>query len=186
MNPETEVVLNMDQIRVDPTWALRVPASLAVRRQVLAFSLVDEHVCVAMANPRDGSAVQPLQQHVQHPLKLYTAEPSSLRKALDRIYGHSADSNRGPGGSPRDGESDDAVGLCEELLSAALLRQASDVHLDPSRDQLLVRLRVDGVLEDYRPLPIALHASIVSRFKVMAGMEIAERRSPQDGRFTHS
>ncbi|MGE0433952.1 MAG: GspE/PulE family protein [Planctomycetota bacterium] len=58
------------------------------------------------------------------------------------------------------------------------------MHLDPDRESLVARLRVDGVLEHYRRLPIALHPEVVSRFKVQAGMDIAERRAPQDGRFT--
>jgi type IV pilus assembly protein PilB len=71
------------------------------------------------------------------------------------------------------------------LLHAAIVRQASDVHLDPSEDGITVRFRVDGRLERYRRLPIAVHNGIVGRYKVLAGMDIAEKRAPQDGRFTH-
>ncbi|WP_254508045.1 GspE/PulE family protein [Anatilimnocola floriformis] len=186
-----EPLLDMDQVKVDPAWALRVPASLAVRRQLLPFALVQGQVCVACSNQRDASAIQALQRQLQQPLKLYNAEPASLKRALDRIYGNAEAAARmgaAAAGKPRTGdvESEDAVSLCDELLSAALVRQASDVHLNPKADKLQVRFRVDGVLEDYRPLPIALHASMVSRFKVLSGMDISERRSPQDGRFTHT
>lgn len=161
-----------------------MPASLALRRQLLPFALVDGHVCVATANVRDSAAVQAVQRQLQHPVQLYPAEPNSLRRAVERIYGKSdaAQTNRSRG----EADNDDTVGLCEELLSAALVREASDVHLDPKRDRLQVRFRVDGALEDYRPLPLSTHPGIVSRFKVLAGMDIAERRAPQDGRFTHA
>lgn len=183
---ETESILDMDQVRVDPAWAMRVPASLAVRRQILAFALVDDHICVATANPRDASAIQALQRYVQHPLRLYQAEPASLRRALDRIYGAAEAAGRTGTANRNPAEGDDAVALCDELMSAALVRQASDVHIDPSREQVHIRFRVDGVLEDYRPLPISAHLSLISRFKVLASMDIAERRAPQDGRFTHA
>src|SRR5207247_665836 len=73
----------------------------------------------------------------------------------------------------------------DELLHSAILRQASDVHLDPDREGLQVRFRVDGALELYRRLPAALMNAVISRFKVLGGMDIAEKRGPQDGGFKH-
>jgi type II secretory ATPase GspE/PulE/Tfp pilus assembly ATPase PilB-like protein len=77
----------------------------------------------------------------------------------------------------------DIVGLCDELLEKAFERSATDVHIDPEESIVLVQLRVDGELETVRKLPKALHSPVVSRFKVLANMDIAERRLPQDGRF---
>jgi type IV pilus assembly protein PilB len=176
-----KAILSMDDVKIDPALALRVPAALAVRRQVLPFALVDEQVCVACVDQVDSSVLQALNRHLQKPVKLYPAEPDSLRRALDRIHGSSDRSSRGRS----DGEGDSAVTTCQELLSAALLREASDLHIDPEQDRLRVRLRVDGVLEDYRPLPMSAHAGVISRFKVLASMDIAEKRAPQDGRFRH-
>ena len=83
-----------------------------------------------------------------------------------------------------DGEG--AVGICDELLHAAVVRQASDIHLDPDEKETIVRLRVDGVLEQHRTLPAAIHGGVISRLKVQSGLDIAEKRAPQDGRFTHT
>jgi general secretion pathway protein E len=77
------------------------------------------------------------------------------------------------------------VALCDELLYAAMVREASDIHIDPGESSVLVRFRVDGVLEPYRQLPTPALIGVISRFKVLGGMDIAEKRSPQDGRFTH-
>ena len=180
--------LNMDEVKVDPAWAMRAPASLAIRRQVLPFACVDDHVCVACVNDKDAAALQALNRHLQKPVTLFLAEPDSLKRALDRIYS-GADSGRGQAQSRAamalEGESETAVMLCNELLHAAVLRQASDLHIDPGPKELKVRLRVDGVLEDYRPLPISAHPAIVSRFKVLGNMDIAEKRAPQDGRFRY-
>ncbi|MEQ8847787.1 ATPase, T2SS/T4P/T4SS family [Botrimarina sp.] len=73
--------------------------------------------------------------------------------------------------------------VCQELLELAFERGASDIHVDPEENVLLLQLRVDGSLEPCRKLAKKHHPSIVSRFKVMAGMDIAERREAQDGRF---
>jgi type II secretory ATPase GspE/PulE/Tfp pilus assembly ATPase PilB-like protein len=65
------------------------------------------------------------------------------------------------------------------------MRQASDIHIDPMKDAVRIRFRVDGVLDEYRQLPLAAQSGMVSRLKVLAGMDIAEKRAPQDGRFTY-
>lgn len=78
------------------------------------------------------------------------------------------------------------VAVGDEIFHAALIRQATDIHIEPSSIDLRVRLRVDGLLDDYRQFPIAVHQPLLSRLKVMSGMDIAERRAPQDGRFTLS
>ena len=88
-----------------------------------------------------------------------------------------ADAARGP-------ESDeDAIGLTDEILRFAVLRGASDIHIEPRRSGLRIRLRVDGELEELRRLPSSRQTGLVSRLKVLCGMDIAEKRAAQDGAF---
>lgn len=72
----------------------------------------------------------------------------------------------------------------DEILSCAITRRASDIHIEPGAEKLAVRLRVDGVLHLLRHLPSALAAPLLARLKVSAGLDIAERRLPQDGQFS--
>jgi len=169
--------LDLASIRVDPAWALRVPADVALRRRALPLCALDGSVVVAFADVGDEAALAAVQRHVDAPILAQQVDAASLTQAIRRIHGEVRPATRV--------EDDDAVAVCNELLRAAWMRQASDVHLCPERDDTLVRLRVDGQLEDYRRFPRAAHAEIVSRCKVLAGMDIAERRAPQDGRFTH-
>ena len=76
-----------------------------------------------------------------------------------------------------------AVHMVSEIIQAALARQASDIHIEPQATDTAVRLRVDGVLRDLRRLPRSMQNSLISRIKILADMDIAERRAPQDGRF---
>ncbi len=190
-------MLDLDQVRIDPGCALQIPPSLAVRRQVLPFAVVDGHVYVACRNVDDRHAFQAIERTLQLPVRPQLAEPESLRRALERLFGDGS----GPAGGAAvparagrpadrrraaDGESEDAVSLGEDLLRSAAIRQASDVHIDPSKDSVRIRFRVDGALEEYRHLPLAALSGMVSRLKVLAGMDIAEKRAPQDGRFTYS
>jgi type IV pilus assembly protein PilB len=194
MNELPTELLDMDGVRVDPACALKVPAALALRRQILPFATVGGKVYVACADISDRSALEAVERSVRLPLCPQLADPSSLRRALNRVFGSGATGVPAPlsprlrgadAGAAADADSEGTVAVCDELMHAAIIRQASDIHIDPEEKQMLVRLRVDGVLERYRTLPSAAHNGVLSRFKVLGGMDIAEKRAPQDGHFTH-
>ncbi len=93
-------------------------------------------------------------------------------------------------GSSGDGQAEvaelaDSVALCNELLEIAYRRRASDLHIDPEENIVLIQIRVDGQLETVRKLPKSFHAPVLGRFKVLARMDISERRMPQDGQFVY-
>ena len=86
-----------------------------------------------------------------------------------------------PGARPLEPIGGDAVVLVNELVRLAVAQRASDIHLEPKHDMMHVRLRVDGTLVDVQPIALAVALHVVSRVKVLAKMDIAERRLPQDG-----
>jgi type II secretory ATPase GspE/PulE/Tfp pilus assembly ATPase PilB-like protein len=146
---------------------------------------------VACQDLQDRSALEAVERSVRLPICPQTADPASLRRALNRIFGNAA-----AGGAPTvrrgsdaaaagDPDNEGAMALCDELMHVAMVRQASDIHIDPEEKHVQVRLRVDGVLERFRMLPNAALSGLISRFKVLGGMDIAEKRAPQDGRFTY-
>lgn len=187
-------LLDMDQVKIDPAWALRIPANLATRRQVLPFTQQDGLVLIACKDPDDEQSIQAVRRYVSDPVQIIPTEPNSLFQAIQRIFhdtvrwnGNQSDPVRIQfTGTQIDPDSDNIVALGDEIFHAALIRQATDIHIEPNSSDLRIRLRVDGVLDEYRQLPISAHNPLVSRLKVMSGMDIAERRAPQDGRFTLS
>jgi type IV pilus assembly protein PilB len=183
--PEGEA-LDLDRIRIDPAWALKVPATLALRRQVLPFAAEGKTLYVACADPGDQVALEAVERATGLKVLARRAEPESLRRALQRVYPDAASrpSTAVPALGKPGGDDDDAVAASEDVLRAAMLRQASDIHLEPAREGLRIRFRVDGVLEEYKRLPPARQAGILSRFKVLGGLDIAEKRAAQDGGFT--
>ena len=168
----TPKLLDMDQVRIDPAWALRVPASLALRRLVLPIACVENEVFVACGDNTDITALQAVERFVGMPVQARQADIPALKRALQRVFGNSQGA-RGSDGSPiiaRGGDprlagdsEPDAVALCDELLYAAVVREASDIHLDPCEEGATVRFRVDGVLERYRPLGPAILTGIIKR-----------------------
>ena len=164
----------------------RVPESLMVRQMVLPIAQEHDGVRVATAHPDDGQTIETLRRVLGQPIHLAVADPESLlstiRRALAEARPGVAGVVPGPAAVPID-----AIAALDRLLKEAFLRRASDIHLEPQEDRLRVRLRVDGRLREY---PAGLGpeegSSLVSRVKVLAGLDIAEQRAPQDGGFSHA
>jgi type IV pilus assembly protein PilB len=111
-----------------------------------------------------------------------------LDLALARTYGGGRVALAGPlvTGPERSepvGREQDTTAFVQEILETACGRRASDIHIEPDEEFLRVRLRVDGVLRELSRKPLAMHGPVVSRIKILADLDIAERRLPQDGRF---
>lgn len=185
MSTAAPLAVDLDQVRIDPAWALRIPVSLALRRRVLPFAMLKKQVYVACTDLNDMASLEAVARFTGCQAVPVRVEGDALQRALSRVYGDGRGRTAAARTEASDAQPDDAVALGEELLRAAVMRQASDIHIDPCRDDLRIRLRVDGVLEEYRRLPASIHAALSSRIKVMSGMDIAERRAPQDGAFTY-
>ena len=155
-------------------------------------------VTVATADPTDPLLLDELQQTLPLTIRLCVAPAPAILEAIERAYGASTALQKiveGMGAADRQGDPEDDVGhlrdmafeapvvrLVNLLLEGALAADASDIHIEPFEDSLRVRYRVDGLLYDQEAPPRRLQAALTSRIKIMAEMNIAERRLPQDGR----
>ena len=155
-----------------------------------------EGVTLAMADPTDEYTIKAVRLAAGRPVLPWAAVPSELAAALDRLYGLGEGAlSRGRGGAAAPVAPDDVKRLSDLasdepviryvnwLVAHAAATRASDIHIEANPDRIAQRLRVDGMLRDIDPPPPGLHENIVSRIKIMAGLNIAERRLPQDGRF---
>jgi type IV pilus assembly protein PilB len=180
--PEGEL-LNTENLRIDPNLALRVPANLALRRLMLAFATAEKKVLVACADPTDRAGLDAMERYLNMPVIARRADAETLRRTLHRVYPDPQAPALRPGSASRVEADDDSIALTDEILRFAVLRQASDIHIEPRRDGVRIRLRVDGQLEELRRLPLGRLTGLVSRLKVQCGMDIAEKRAAQDGSF---
>ena len=153
---------------------------------------------VAVADPSEPGLVDKLRDQLHQPAKLYVAGLSDVRRAIDvaykatnkagehiRAFEARAQARRAeqviePVGQQVD-ENAPVVQVVNLLLSQAVTERASDVHIEPMDDRVRIRNRVDGALHEVLQLPVSMGPALVSRIKVMANMNIVERRRPQDG-----
>jgi general secretion pathway protein E len=168
-------------------------------RQARVVPLVDdaERAVVAVADPLDSFVIDALRLATERPIELRIATPAQIEAALDRLYGD-ANAIEVLAGDARDAAAGQAdadverlrdqaseapvIRLVNLLIERAVEQGASDVHLEPFEGRLRVRYRVDGVLREVEAPPARLTQAVISRVKIMALLNIAERRLPQDGR----
>jgi len=161
------------------------------------ISLEGNQLTVATANPNNRLLVDELRQVLGFQIKLCVAPPAAILEAIERTYGASTALQKiveGMGGEGEGHEEEDVtqlrdmafeapvVRLVNLLIEEAVTAEASDIHIEPSEDNLRVRYRIDGILYDLEAPPRRLQAAVTSRIKLMAELNIAERRLPQDGR----
>lgn len=182
---------------VDTDTVRLIPPAMA--RRIMAVPLYRDRdvVVVAMADPLDIFGLDDLRRTIGRDVRQVVATRSDILRAIDRYYGigtaiEAAAKDFAEGGEDEKtevelpaGAADDApvVKLVSMLISQAIMDRASDIHIDPEGNVIKVRFRVDGVLREARSFPREMHAPIVSRIKILANMDIAEKRIPQDGRF---
>jgi general secretion pathway protein E len=175
--------LNLDDISIHPSVALRLPAYVAWQRLALPCSIVHGKLQVAVGVPPNPELEEALTRHLGEEISLFSADPESIRRQLRQIHPQQQrTAYQQPG---RDLDGDETIRISDEVIRLAILRGASDIHLDPRPDGLHIRLRIDGILELERIVPLALQPALLSRLKVLAGMDIAEKRAAQDGRIRH-
>lgn len=142
---------------------------------------------MAMADPLDTDAIRSIGMLVGKPVSVRVAVPADLERALDRLYGaaRSTTSQAVPGPRREEDATSDAPAIraVDDLIARAIGHGASDLHIEPRGDGLRIRYRIDGHLIELGATPEAyLAAMLISRIKVLAELNIAERRLPQDGR----
>ncbi len=161
-------------------------------------SLEGNTLTVATADPSNPLVVDDLRQTLGLQIKLCVAPKEAILAAIERTYGASTALQKiveGMGAGEGEGEREEditqlrdmafeapVVRLVNLLIEEAVAAEASDIHIEPSEDTLRVRYRIDGILYDLEAPPRRLQAAVTSRVKLMAELNIAERRLPQDGR----
>jgi type IV pilus assembly protein PilB len=179
--------LDLTQVAVDPRAAALVQEGFAHDHQVMPVRFLDDNlVQVAIADPANLHTTDELRLALGVNSSLAVADPAALATTIGRTYRLTiAVTDAPPDGFPVDDESiaDGALDLVNALIGKAVNERASDVHIDPQDRALLVRLRIDGVMRENDPIDKRLQAAVSARVKVMAQLDIAEKRMPQDGSF---
>lgn len=202
-------MVDLGDTRIDEDVLKKLPASLARRYRVFPLEIDESEVKLAISDPLDVDVTDNIAQYLRKTVTPFVATPEEIDRAIQTNYGEEDTSEMASFLSSLDVEEEDAQrtaaadGLAIEglqdsaggddgpiiryvqmVISEALKRRASDIHLEPLEKQFRVRYRIDGVLHEVEGPPKRLQPSILSRIKLMANISIAEKRVPQDGRIS--
>ena len=176
-----------------------VPGDVAIKFMALPVSRAGRRLVVAMANPTNIFAIDDIKFITGYDIEPRVASEGALKKAIDRAYdsaGTMADVMKGieeelsvveeeevdPESTLSAADEAPIVKLVNSLIADAVRKGASDIHIEPYEKSMRVRFRIDGVMQEMMAPPFKFKAAIISRLKIMAELDIAERRVPQDGR----
>lgn len=186
--------IELGGIKIDPKVLNRIPERVAKQYQAVLFEASPEGVKLAMADPGDLPAVDFLQKLLGKNVGIYIATTSDILRVLN-LYKGELDTELTKV-IPEDEKSKEEQVSAEEvaedspvaktanlIIDYAIKAGASDIHIEPHEDNVVIRYRVDGILKEANTLPRNLLSALVSRIKIMANLKIDEHRKPQDGRF---
>jgi type IV pilus assembly protein PilB len=194
-------VVDPDALEIPPEVIDVLPAVLAHKYHIVPVSLARSTLTLAMADPSNLPAINEVKFLTGFDVRAAIAAPASIERALERHYEHNVsygdvltelgtqemevvrtEEDIDLAQLEKATEEAPVVKLVNALLADAVKRRASDIHIEPYEKVLRVRFRIDGVLYEIMQPPVKLKNAMISRIKVMASLDIAERRLPQDGR----
>lgn len=199
--------INLSRITISDDVIKLLPAEVAKRYQLIPISKINDLLTVAMADPLNIFAIDDVKALTHYRLKIVIAAEKDIAQAIEKYYEATARDEIldiiqdvkdmqieviSEDGTKADTDSGTLMRMVEEtpvvkvtnmILAEAIRRKCSDILIEPQPKSLRIRYRVDGMLQEGENPPLSMHEAIVSRIKVMANLNIAEHRLPQDGRF---
>ncbi len=193
--------INLDGREISPTVIELVPESVARENMVIPLSLEDDSLLVAVSDPMAVEVLDKLRFILNRDIKVAIAPVDAIQTSINRHYGQSetesvdsmlqeftetaidfTETEAAEAMVADDDDSAPVIRLVNLVMSEAVSMRASDIHVEPFADRVRIRYRIDGELIERDSPPRRLLGAIVSRIKIMARMDIAEKRRPQDGR----
>ncbi|MDO8880765.1 MAG: ATPase, T2SS/T4P/T4SS family [Coriobacteriia bacterium] len=188
--------VDLQAIDIDPTAATMLSIDLARRHSCLPIKVQDDELIVAMSDPANIFAIDDLRIVTGFAIRVVVASESDLLQAIDRLaamqqnvdqmVGDIEDLSSAMSGRDEDLAADEEAPVAKimnHVVTEAIRQGAGDIYIEPQEHDLRVRYRIDGVCQEILRSPKKIHRQLISRLKIQCGMDIAEKRIPQDGRF---
>ncbi|KKN05941.1 hypothetical protein LCGC14_1082340 [marine sediment metagenome] len=189
--------VDLSEYEINHHAATKISEDLARRYNLVPIDFEEDRLVVAMLDPSNIFAIDDLRIITGNEINVVIATETDIKNAISEIYKletqvddavEGVDSDVGEEGEEEQIEigkekGSPVVKMIDSILVESARQRANDIHIEPQEDGVRIRYRVDGVLHDVTFVPKKMQAAIVSRIKIMAHMDIAERRVPQDGRF---
>ena len=185
--------ISFNDIPIDVEAVKLIPKQLCIKYNLIAYSKANGALKVAMSDPLNYYAIEDIRLLANMPIEISLCEKENISSSIEYFYAEIEAKNVAETARPEieqaniddDNSTDESpvVKLLNSLLIKGYNSNASDIHIEPFEDSTYVRIRIDGMMVDYVKVARSLHSSIIARIKIIANMNIAEKRVPQDGHF---
>ena len=188
--------LELEDFTIDIETLKILKADDARKFKAMPLFIIDETLTVAISDPSDVLAIDEITRATLLDVEPVLSTPSAIERALDSYYGtgelmksgstsEEATAEFKDFGADADAEDVSVVQMVDMIINQAVKTSASDIHIEPREHELRIRYRIDGALQEVFTPPKKLQSAIISRVKILASLDIAETRLPQDGRIQH-
>ena len=190
--------IDLGKVQIPTAMARVLPRTIAKRHNVVPVRLVKDELLLAMEDPLNYVAIEDVRAATRKRVRVGIASAAAVARAIAALYGsegatRAIEEMRGEAALPElpapadesideDLQTAPTVRLVNNIIERAVAERASDIHLEPRGGEIAVRMRIDGMLRNILTVPKELQAPVTARLKVMGGMNVSERRVPQDGR----
>ena len=198
--------IDLSKVNIPTELASVVPKNIAKQYSVVPVRIKKDELYLAMSDPLNFYAIEEVRKAVRKKVVPMVAHSAMVERAIQVLYGNEGAARAieemkreaaGQGSNDAQGQDlsfaanqiDDTVNnaptirLVNSIIERAITERASDIHLEPHESEMVVRMRIDGLMRTILNVPKDLQSSVISRIKIMSGLDISERRIPQDGRF---
>ncbi len=198
--------VDLSKINIPTELASVVPKNIAKQYSVVPVRVKKDELYLAMSDPLNFYAIEEVRKAVRKKVVPMVAHSASVERAIQVLYGNEGAAKaieemkrEAAAGSQNDAPAQDSafvanqiddsvnsaptIRLVNSIIERAINERASDIHLEPRENEMVVRMRIDGLMRTILTVPKDLQSSVISRIKIMSGLDISERRIPQDGRF---
>ena len=186
--------LDLVSFTPDPAALKRIPLPVVLRHRVLGLAIQDGELIVGVTDPGDVVALDDVRASTGMIVRPVVVARSEVRRIIERLQREDSDladmaeaaAEEQTGMAAQATTADDApiVRYVNNLIEQAVQNRASDLHLEPTEDDMRVRYRIDGVMHELDTVPKGVMPALISRLKIMSGVDITEKRIPQNGRIT--
>jgi type IV pilus assembly protein PilB len=193
--------VDLSKVAISPEMTRMLPKGIARKYQMVPIKLVGNDLYIAMSDPLNFVSIEEAKASTKRHIIPMISTSAAVSRAIVTLYGNEGvrlaieDMKRESSedgvlvfskGTNLIGEDDSssapAIRLANSIIERGIGERASDIHLEPQEDLMVVRMRIDGIIHSILTVPKELQPSLISRIKIMCGMEVTERRIPQDGR----
>lgn len=198
--------VDLSKINIPTELASVVPKNIAKQYSVVPVRVKKDELYLAMSDPLNFYAIEEVRKAVRKKVVPMVAHSASVERAIQVLYGNEGAAKaieemkrEAAAGNQNDAPAQDSafvanqiddsvnsaptIRLVNSIIERAINERASDIHLEPRENEMVVRMRIDGLMRTILTVPKDLQSSVISRIKIMSGLDISERRIPQDGRF---